>query len=321
MPGIFISYRRADSSAITGRIYDRLVSRYGKESVFLDIDSVPIAIDFRAQVQAVLQKADVTIAVIGREWKGADAAGSSRILEETDLVRVEIETALARPMPLVPVLVDGARMPASAELPNSLGQFPFLNAAEVATGRDFDVHMDRLMTVLDRLLPPRPAGAPATVAGEATVGGQPASPPAADTLPSRSKGWRTDLLRDLMVPLVLLLVAHHILVNLLDFNEIYLQSAAFAVPFPFGFLLAWRSGRGAAAAVAFAAALGVLGDACMAISASLYSGQPFMPENREDWRENVNYAVIIGVSFMVGHASVRALRAVLSRRLANTRTY
>src|ERR1700681_575386 len=150
MPKLAISYRRSDSSAITGRIFDRLAARYGKESVFMDIDNIPFGADFRAHIQAVLREAEVLIIVIGPRWLGADAAGTVRISQESDPVRAEIEAALARSMPLIPVLVDGARMPSSAELPASFNEFAFLNAAEVATGRDFHHHLDRLIGAIDR---------------------------------------------------------------------------------------------------------------------------------------------------------------------------
>jgi hypothetical protein len=148
MPAILISYRRADSSAIAGRIFDRLAAHYGEASVFMDVDHIPFGIDFRAHLQETLQRTDVLIAVIGRNWLGNSADGAARMHEKTDPVRVEIETALERKTPIIPVLVDGARMPQSADLPEEFGNFAFLNAAEVATGRDFRIHTERLIRAL-----------------------------------------------------------------------------------------------------------------------------------------------------------------------------
>jgi hypothetical protein len=56
MAKIVISYRRADSTAITGRIRDRLADHYGDDSVFMDIDNIPIGMDFRNQIKSVLLK-------------------------------------------------------------------------------------------------------------------------------------------------------------------------------------------------------------------------------------------------------------------------
>ena len=37
---IFLSYRRKDSADVSGRIYDRLSIKYGKDQVFKDVDSI-----------------------------------------------------------------------------------------------------------------------------------------------------------------------------------------------------------------------------------------------------------------------------------------
>jgi TIR domain len=150
-PRILISYRRADSAAIVGRIYDRLVARYGPGTVFLDIDSIPFATDFRDQVRDTLKKSDVVLAVVGPHWRGPDD-DHPRILDEKDNVGIEIEMALLAHIPIFPVLVDGARMPAADQLPEKIASFAFLNAAPVDSGRDFHHHMDELTASIDRML-------------------------------------------------------------------------------------------------------------------------------------------------------------------------
>jgi hypothetical protein len=141
MPTIAISYRRSDSSAIAGRIFDRLTAHYGEHAVFMDIDNIPFGTDFRSHIREVLLRADVLIAVIGANWLGRKDSGAARMQEERDPVRVEIETALEGNTPIIPVLIDGAKMPASSELPASFGNFSYLNAAEVSSGRDFHAHV------------------------------------------------------------------------------------------------------------------------------------------------------------------------------------
>jgi hypothetical protein len=306
MPRIAISYRRSDSSAITGRIYDRLAAHYGRESVFMDIDNIPFGTDFRAHIQAVLREAEVLIVVIGPQWLGSDAAGTARMSQESDPVRSEVEAALARNMPLIPVLVDGARMPTSAELPASFNAFAFLNAAEVATGRDFHPHLDRLIAAIDRTVPA------AASAGAAKPRGR-ASPSEAGAAAPRS--WPADTVRYLIVPMVVLLVAHHVIVNALDLNNEYLRAVSIGVPAIFGVLLSWQGGRGAAAAVVIATALGVLSVTGMTISEGLNSGQPILPESRVEWKDNIEYAASIALSLVAGHALGRALGAVLRRKI------
>lgn len=151
MPAILISYRRSDAAAIVGRIYDRLVARYGPESVFLDIDDIPYGSDFRTHIQTTLQKCDVVLAVVGRNWR-AVGDGHARIMDAGDPVRVEVELALAAGLPLVPALVDGATMPQGADLPASIERFAYLNAVTVDSGVDFHHHVDRIVAALDRIL-------------------------------------------------------------------------------------------------------------------------------------------------------------------------
>ncbi|MBX9775812.1 MAG: TIR domain-containing protein [Xanthobacteraceae bacterium] len=152
MSKIIVSYRRSDSAAITGRIFDRLVDRYGEESVFMDIDRIPFGTDFRHHIQDALRDADVLLAVIGPSWLGKTADGKSRIIDEADPVKVEIEAALKQGLSVIPVLVDNATMPGAADLPESIRDFAYINAAPIDTGRDFRQHMDRLTRSIDGII-------------------------------------------------------------------------------------------------------------------------------------------------------------------------
>ena len=163
MPKIIISYRRSDSQAIAGRIFDRLSARYGEGAVFMDIDSIPFGVDFRQHISEVLLQCDALIALVGPHWLGRRDDGSSRIADSDDPVRLELEGAMERDVPIIPVLIDGARMPTDGELPPSLRVFSFFNAAPVDSGRDFRPHMDRLIKAVDSLVAP----------GETTAGSAP----------------------------------------------------------------------------------------------------------------------------------------------------
>src|SRR5438552_1383412 len=129
MPRLVISYRREDSGLITGRIFDRLVANYGRDAIFRDIDNIPYGVDFREHVDQVLGTSDIVIAVIGPRWYGPKP-WQNRLKNPTDPVRVEIETALRKNTPLVPVLVLGASMPKARSLPDSMKQFAYRNAVE-----------------------------------------------------------------------------------------------------------------------------------------------------------------------------------------------
>src|SRR5205807_6311710 len=115
------------------------------------------------------------IAVVGPNWAGPSAS-QSRLSNEADPVRVEIETAFRKRLPLIPVLVLGAIMPSVTQLPEGLKDFAYRNAVELDTGQNFDVGMGRLINALDGILgharENRTDGRNATV----TVGGPPQPP-------------------------------------------------------------------------------------------------------------------------------------------------
>jgi hypothetical protein len=170
MAKIVISYRRSDSDAIAGRIRDRLASHFGEESLFMDIDNIPFGTDFREHIKNALLSSDVVIVVVGPKWLGPPDSEHWRIKDESDPVRIEVETALQKNIPVVPVLVNNATMPRPEDLPESLKDFAFRNAAEVETGRDFHAHMERLIRSLERIVPaPRPAAAAAAAANTAAA--------------------------------------------------------------------------------------------------------------------------------------------------------
>ena len=181
MPKIVVSYRRQDSEAIAGRIRDRLVGHYSAELVFMDIDNIPYGLDFRAQIQEALRRTDILVAVIGPRWTGAGRGRPARIREDNDPVRIEVERALESGIPVVPILVNGARMPKPTDLPDSLKDLSYRNAAEVDAGRDFHQHMDRLIRSLDQILLSTSASSSAAVAATPEGPGGPAD--AAETAP------------------------------------------------------------------------------------------------------------------------------------------
>jgi hypothetical protein len=150
VPSIFISYRRDDSIDAANRIYDRLVAHFGRGSVFMDEESIPVGIDFRKNLQAAVSRCDVLLAVIGQGWLKArgrkgPSAGQRRLDNPDDFVRIEIQTALERGIPVVPVLVGKATMPAEKDLPDALKELAFRHFAEVRPGKDFHDHVDRLI--------------------------------------------------------------------------------------------------------------------------------------------------------------------------------
>jgi hypothetical protein len=149
---IFISYRRDDSRGYAGRLQGDLSRRYTEEHVFRDVE-IPPGADFGEYITGLVDKCNVVLAIIGPRWLDArDREGERRIDDPDDWVRLEIERALARDgVEVIPVLVDGARLPPREELPPSLLGLRRRNAFELSDSR-WDYDLDQLGKHLDVLL-------------------------------------------------------------------------------------------------------------------------------------------------------------------------
>jgi len=150
-PGIFISYRREDTSDVTGRIYDRLIQHFGKESVFKDVDSIPLGIDFRQHLGDSVGRCDVLLTIIGRQWSTGEV-GKRRLDDVRDFVRIELEAALRRGIPVVPVLVQGSSLPSGDDLPETLQSLVYRNGMPVRPDPDFHQDMDKLIRGIEGYL-------------------------------------------------------------------------------------------------------------------------------------------------------------------------
>ena len=149
---IAISYRREDSSPVTGRLHDRLRAEFGRQNVFMDFDSIPFGVDFRDKITHTLERARVVVAVVGPGWMGSREPGKRRIDDPADFVRMEVAAALQRGIPVIPVLLDNTVMPAAENLPEELRAFAYRNALVLDTGVDFHHHADRLIAGIHELL-------------------------------------------------------------------------------------------------------------------------------------------------------------------------
>ena len=148
-PKVFVSYRREDSADVSGRIFDRLVQAVDWAQFYKDVDSIPFGIDFRKHFQEMVSSCDVMLVVVGDRWlSSTTASGTRRLDDPKDFVRIELETALQRDVPVIPVLVRGASVPNEADLPPTLSTFAYRNALAVRADPDFHRDMDRLILSL-----------------------------------------------------------------------------------------------------------------------------------------------------------------------------
>ena len=149
---IFISYRRGESTIYAGRLHDGLSARVGEDDVFMDVDALEPGVDFVEHIEREVGSCEILIALIGRDWANVtDADGNRRLEDPQDFVRLELATGLSRDIRVIPVLVQGARMPRSDELPDDLKPLARRNALEIGDLRwrhDFA----RLCEVVDKVL-------------------------------------------------------------------------------------------------------------------------------------------------------------------------
>jgi len=116
--GIFVSYRRRESRDFAGRLYDRLADRFGEGQVFMDVDTIEPGVDFAEEISRAVAACQVLLAIIGPGWLTVtDKRGRRRLDDPDDIVRLEIEAALARDVRVIPILVEGAVMPGRPDLP------------------------------------------------------------------------------------------------------------------------------------------------------------------------------------------------------------
>ncbi len=171
MRTIFISYRRDDTEGQAGRLFQDLSETFGSDLVFMDVADIDPGIDFRRAIEKQTASCRVLLALIGRDWLTiSNADGKRRLDDPNDVVRFETSSALRRDILVIPVLVQGARMPRAEELPDDLKDLAYRNAVEITHARwDSDVQL--LIKALRPYVPvatkaatksvPSPAGATA----------------------------------------------------------------------------------------------------------------------------------------------------------------
>jgi len=149
---IFVSYRREETAYPAGWLFDRLADRFGVRQVFKDVDSIDLGDDFVEVITNAVGACDVLLALIGDQWLTiTDEDGRRRLDNPADFVRLEIEAALERKVRVIPILVDGARMPRADELPPTVAALARRHALELSPSR-FDFDTSRLLKVLDKTL-------------------------------------------------------------------------------------------------------------------------------------------------------------------------
>jgi hypothetical protein len=162
---ILLVYRPGDVDETAGRVYDRLLARYGPALVLRDLfgqaNELPPEPAARAYLESRMEQVAAVVVVIGPHW----LEGISR---PNDIVYAQVAAAMRRRrLPVIPTLAESTLMPAAIRLPPDIEQFTLFNAASARLDPDFDADMARLLDALAREAPnapTTPAPAPGTPA-------------------------------------------------------------------------------------------------------------------------------------------------------------
>lgn len=170
MAGIFISYRRKESRPHARLIFQDLRKRYRRGRVFMDVDGLKPGENFRDKIGRQLEGCTVLLALIGPQWAQVlDEQGVLRLHDERDFVRMEIATALQRGITVIPVLIEGAKMPPAAGLPVDLHPMLDRHAFTLDLDQHFDSGMDSLAATIRPYMPMDLGGVPGWVKSVAPV--------------------------------------------------------------------------------------------------------------------------------------------------------
>jgi TIR domain len=150
---IFLSYRRSDSAAISGRLYDAIKYRFGAESIYMDTAFMAWGEEWPTALENAIHDAEVVVVVIGPGWLTAhDEWGRRRLDREDDWVRREIELALAADKAILPLVIGTAQMPPHDALPPAIGELASRHALRL-TDDIWDQQVDVLLRTLESHLP------------------------------------------------------------------------------------------------------------------------------------------------------------------------
>ena len=153
---IFISYRRHEASGFAGRLYDNLANTFRVGRIFMDVGSIEPGLNFRNAMMRGVDRSAVLLVIIGPHWLDlTDENGDRRLDNGDDPVRVEIETAIARNIVVIPVLMDGTPMPDRRMLPTTIQELAQRHAIRLRHD-SFSSDIGRLLEVLSRHVNPGP---------------------------------------------------------------------------------------------------------------------------------------------------------------------
>jgi TIR domain len=144
---VFISYRREDTASAAGRVYDRLCQILGKRHLFFDVSAIKGGEDFEEKIASAIARSDAVLIQIGKHWLDPQRDNKPRLFNSDDYVRAEVRAALNRNVLVLPVLVDGAQMPAAPTIPEDIAALCTKNAVPLRH-ESFDDDVENILRTI-----------------------------------------------------------------------------------------------------------------------------------------------------------------------------
>lgn len=104
-----------------------------------------------------------------------------------------------------------------------------------------------------------------------------------------------------VLPVLLLLLAHYVIVMSLDLKPIVLRIVSIVIPLPFGFALFWQTRQGFIAPIVVGFIVGVVAVAGMLTVVGYIDNVSIVPANRREWQESIEYAFSIMLAVVTGY--------------------
>jgi TIR domain len=148
---VFISYRRADAPGYVRGLMSDLRNIFGSKQIFLDMEDIAAGSDFPSIIEQAVSNCELLLVIIGSNWSELrDESGQRRIEDANDFVRLEIAGALQRKIPIIPVLVENAKMPKPPELPEDIKLLSTLQGIPLTHDR-WDDDMARIYAAIENV--------------------------------------------------------------------------------------------------------------------------------------------------------------------------
>jgi len=152
-PGIFICYRRDDTAGHAIHLFHYLRDHLRRGQIFMDIDIEP-GEQFAEKIEREVGSCEIFIVLIGKQWLAVRGDAGRRLDDPEDFVRLEMVTALARGIIVIPVLVDGANIPPRKDLPENIAGLSAHQYCQLSN-QDWNHDADRLVRLINRQLTER----------------------------------------------------------------------------------------------------------------------------------------------------------------------